>query len=142
MIDIMSFLFAIGLGFGLSCWIFGTILDKSNNIGDSHGDKNEYGAYVVYTTKKDRLSKDEKKSFCYLNAIRLDEPGSGPAGSERVRRLTEEELEKYDLPSQTNASAGRQIQNDLSSVEDEFAAWESQQKNSDLTGVFKPLNDK
>ena len=35
MIDFLSFVLALGVGFGVSCWIFGTLLDKSNNIGDS-----------------------------------------------------------------------------------------------------------
>ena len=155
MIDFMSLLFALGLGFGLSCWIFGTILDKSNNIGDSRGDKNQYGAYIVYTDKKDRLSKDDRQSYVYRNAIKIDEPGSAPAGSEKVRRLTEEELEQYDHNAQATtlngytqavnpAQAGGLYQNkaDLSDVEDEFAAWERQQANNDMSGVFKPLDNK
>ena len=155
MIDFLALLFALGLGFGLSCWIFGTILDKSNNIGDSRGGKNEYGAYIVYTDKKDRLSKDDRQSYCYRNAIRIDEPGSAPAGSEKVRRLTEEELEQYDHNAQATTmngytqavnptQAGGLYQNkaDLSGVEDEFAAWERQQANNDMSGVFKPLDNK
>ena len=42
MIEMISFLFAIGVGFGLSCLIFGSMLDKSNNIGDSRGSANDY----------------------------------------------------------------------------------------------------
>lgn len=146
MIDFMALLFALGLGFGLSCWIFGTILDKSNNIGDSRGGKNEYGAYIVYTDKKDRLSKDDRQSYCYRNAIKIDEPGSAPAGNEKVRRLTEEELELYNHTATAGVSNGY-AQAPVgaqagSGVEDEFAAWERQQTNNDMSGVFKPLDNK
>ena len=42
------------------------------------------------------------------------------------------------------AQAGGLYQNkaDLSDVEDEFAAWERQQANNDMSGVFKPLDNK
>lgn len=146
MIDFMALLFALGLGFGLSCWIFGTILEKSNNIGDSRGDKNQYGAFVVYTDQKDRLSKDERQSYVYRNSIRIDDPGSAPSGSEKVRRLTEEELALYNHTATAGVSNGY-AQAPVgaqagSGIEDEFAAWERQQNNNDLSGVFKPIDNK
>lgn len=146
MIDFMALLFALGLGFGLSCWIFGTILEKSNNIGDSRGDKNEYGAFVVYTDQKDRLSKDERQSYVYRNSIRIDDPAGGPSGSEKVRRLTEEELALYESTATAGVSNGY-AQAPVgaqagSGIEDEFAAWERQQNNNDLSGVFKPIDNK
>lgn len=146
MIDFMALLFALGLGFGLSCWIFGTILEKSNNIGDSRGDKNQYGAFVVYTDQKDRLSKDERQSYVYRNSIRIDDPAGGPSGSEKVRRLTEEELALYESTATAGVSNGY-AQAPVgaqagSGIEDEFAAWERQQNNNDLSGVFKPIDNK
>ena len=58
MLELVSFLFAIGVGFGTSCWIFGTLLNKSNNIGDSKGAKYEYNTNVNITSRSDRLSKE------------------------------------------------------------------------------------
>ena len=146
MIDFMALLFALGLGFGLSCWIFGTILEKSNHIGDSRGDKNQYGAFVVYTDQKDRLSKDERQSYVYSHAMIIDKPGSAPSGSEKVRRLTEEELALYESTATAGVSNGY-AQAPVgaqagSGIEDEFAAWERQQNNNDLSGVFKPIDNK
>lgn len=146
MVDFLALLFASGLGFGLSCWIFGTILEKSNNIGDSRGDKNQYGAFVVYTDQKDRLSKDERQSYVYRNSIRIDDPAGGPSGSEKVRRLTEEELAQYESTARAGVSNGY-AQAPVgaqagSGIEDEFAAWERQQNNNDLSGVFKPIDNK
>lgn len=147
MVDFLALLFASGLGFGLSCWIFGTILEKSNNIGDSRGDKNQYGAFVVYTDQKDRLSKDERQSYVYRNSIRIDDQAGGPSGSEKVRRLTEEELAQYESTARAGVSNGyahapARAGSVSNGVEDEFAAWERQQKNNDLSGVFKPLDNK
>lgn len=146
MVDFLALLFASGLGFGLSCWIFGTILEKSNNIGDSRGDKNQYGAFVVYTDQKDRLSKDERQSYVYRNSIRIDDQAGGPSGSEKVRRLTEEELAQYESTATAGVSNGY-AQAPVgaqagSGIEDEFAAWERQQNNNDLSGVFKPIDNK
>ena len=74
MIEMISFLFAIGVGFGLSCLIFGSMLDKSNNIGDSRGSANDYKAYIHYTARKDCLNKEDKTSFCNRYYERIDDP--------------------------------------------------------------------
>ena len=125
MTDILAFLFAIGLGFGLSCWIFGTILDKSNNIGDSRGKINDYRAYVTFTARKDRMSKSERDSFSARYAEKIDIPSSGPSGSELVRRLTDEEIEKYNSPDQKNdVKPAVQPVSGIMDNESEFEAWE------------------
>ena len=121
-------------------------MEKSNNIGDSRGDKNQYGAFVVYTDQKDRLSKDERQSYVYRNSIRIDDSAGGPSGSEKVRRLTEEELALYNHTATAGVSNGY-AQAPVgaqagSGIEDEFAAWERQQNNNDLSGVFKPIDNK
>ena len=136
MVELLSFLFAIGVGFGLSCLIFGTILDKSNNIGDSRGSKDEYQAYVTFTRRDDGLKKDEKSSFCYRYAEKIDNQTASPSGSSLVRRLTDEDLASYkkapvQAPAQTpNANAV--------GTEDEFEKWASTQTSTDMSGVFKP----
>ena len=57
MINIIAWIFASGVGFGLSCWIFGTLLDKSNNMGDFKGDSRDYNAYVNFGSTRVRLRK-------------------------------------------------------------------------------------
>ena len=94
MIDILAFLFASGVGFGLSCWIFGTLLDKSNNMGDYKGGNGDYNAYVNFTARRDKMDKSEYSSFIYMHGKRID-TGDAPKGTDLVRRLTPEELARY-----------------------------------------------
>ena len=125
MIGIMAFLFAIGLGFGLSCWIFGTILDKSNNIGDSRGRNSDYKAYVTFTARKDRMSNAERDCFSARYAEKIDSPSAGPSGSELVRRLTDEEIKKYNSqPKKHEGKQAVQPVTDILDSESEFEAWE------------------
>lgn len=145
MVNLLSFLFASGVGFGLACWILGTVLDKSNNIGDSHGSKLDYKAYVHFTASKDRLSKTDRDSFCRLYARPL-EATAGPRGTERVRRLSEEELEDYKEAS-TRPVAERGVEGDVTNDgffdnEDEFQRWrwENDQASGDVKSAFKPLD--
>ena len=84
MIDFLALLFASGVGFGLSCWIFGTVLEKSNNIGDYRGMKSDYRAYVHFRMRKDKMSKGEYESFPRMYAIKLDDsaaPRSAPSNA-------------------------------------------------------------
>ena len=142
MVEIFSFLFAIGVGFGLSCLIFGNLLDKSNNIGDSRGSKYDYKAFVNYTARKDRLNKEEKASFCNRYYERVDNPDAEPKGSQRVRRLTEEEINEYKRVAAEQKAARVALQQEaFRTTEDEFKIWESQQPSHNLSGVFKPLNE-
>jgi len=139
MIDFLAFLFATGVGFGLSCWIFGTILDKSNNIGDSKGDKGYYKAYASFSTRRDRISNSEKDTFCSMYKKIIDEPSGGPSGSSLVRRLTKEELEKYKKAAPENAEKKRPGK--PAGIEDEFDLWSSKNPETKMTGIFKPLED-
>ena len=143
MVNVVSFLFAIGVGFGLSCWIFGTLLDKSNNLGDSRGDKYEYKAFVNFTARRDKLSDSERNTFCSMYAENIDSGSAGPRGSEAVRRLTPEELAEY---KKMNVPRGA-YQSDNSHINrkdtvDEFEEWEKREGFSrDLTGIFKPIDE-
>ncbi|MBR4948445.1 MAG: hypothetical protein IKZ29_07805 [Clostridiales bacterium] len=142
MIELLSFLFASGVGFGLACWIFGTLLDKSNNIGDSHGSMADYRAYVSFTARKDRLNKEEKASFCSRYAQRIDDPSTEPKGSERVRRLTDEEIAEFKRAAEEKKAAQRAREKEIfGTTENEFELWESQNPSTSLKGVFKPLNE-
>ena len=65
-IDFVSLLFASGVGFGLSCWIFGSVLDKSNNLGDYKGESFDYSASARFDIRRDKMSKDESSSFAHM----------------------------------------------------------------------------
>lgn len=123
---LLSFLFASGLGFGLSCFIYGTMLDKSNNIGDSKGDKNEYNVHVNFLVRKDRMSNQEKNTFSMTYAERIDNLESMPQGTELVRRLSEEELQRYKeaRPAQAVNPIVSNPQPAVKDMETEFREWE------------------
>lgn len=97
--DILALIIAIGLGFGLSCWILGRKLDESNNIGDSTGSRFQYSADVHFTVSKDRLSNRDRESFCSDYAKKLEDPYPAVNPSTPVRRLTEKEREEYGVSS-------------------------------------------
>lgn len=142
MLNGISLLFALGLGFGLSFWIFGTMLDKSNNIGDSMGSKFDYDARVHFTARRDRMSNSERQTFCSMYAERIDE--GGPGGTELVRRLSPEERAEYKkakaVPRGAYQSASSQI--NVKDQADEFEEWEKRAgANRDLHGIFKPLDE-
>ena len=139
MISFISFLLASGLGFGLSCWILGTLLEKSNSIGDSRGTKSDYNANAVFTIRKDRMSGNERNTFCDTYAVNLTDRTTEPKGSEQVRRLSSEELDKYSQDKPGTPAAHRAFFPD--STEEEFRIWESKQTSQDLTGIFKPLDE-
>ena len=142
MLDFISLLFASGVGFGLSCWIFGTILEKSNNLGDSHGGSNDYKAYPRFTVRKDKMSRDEQSFFSSTYAEKID-TGTQPSGASLVRRLTDEDREKYNQPA---APSGLFQSNKTNTWEDtteeEIRNWDKNAgEYKNLAGIFKPVND-
>lgn len=144
MVGLLAFLFASGLGFGLSFWIFGTLLERSNNIGDSRGTSNDYRAYVNYTARRDKMSKSERESFCNMYGEDISVPSAEPKGSEKVRRLTEEEIERYRQAGSAVAAGGNTApaqSNTINDSEEEFRRWESSLPKSDMSGIFKPLDE-
>lgn len=134
--DVLSFIFALGLGFGIACWACGTLLEKSNNIGDSTGTKDTYGVHVHFTCER-RLGNNETNTFCANHDNPIVGENNTPHGSELVHRLSEEELERYKPTAAEEAAAAGTLRN---TVEDEFSIWESQQPSSDFKGVFRPLD--
>lgn len=134
--DVLSFIFALGLGFGIACWACGTLLEKSNNIGDSTGTKDTYGVHVHFTCER-RLGNNETNTFCANHDKPIVGENNTPHGSELVHRLSEEELERYKPTAAEEAAAAGTLRN---TVEDEFSIWESQQPSSDFKGVFRPLD--
>ena len=142
MIGFLSFIFALGLGFGISCWIYGTLLNKSNNLGDSKGDRREYGISVLFTARKDRLSSSERNSFCATYARRIDDQETNPSGTEQVRRLTDEEIESYKNAVAQEQSPERANVTDLGVTDPdyEFRQWEQNMNASQAPSAFKPYD--
>ena len=140
MINLMAFLLATGLGFGLACWICGTILNKSNNIGDSIGSGDEYRAFVTFTARRDRISGSERNNFSSLYGKNLNDPYLQPCGNEKVRRLSQEELDSYKYKAQKRETLQNQALNSYNEPEDEFDLWQKKHTDTDMTGVFKPYN--
>ncbi len=146
MLELVSFLFAIGVGFGTSCWIFGTLLNKSNNIGDSKGAKYEYNTNVNITSRSDRMSKSESESYIHYHAVKFDDSYE-PKGTDLVRKLTDEEREEYKKmaaqkpPKGLYVSEKSRINTPLADTEAEFEEWEKRQASeAPMAGVFKPLS--
>lgn len=142
MIDILALMLASGVGFGLSCWIFGTLLDKSNNMGDYKGGNGDYNAYVNFSARRDKMGKSEYSSFIYMHGKRID-TGDAPKGTDLVRRLTPEELSRYKktVPSGDFSSEKSGITSKKSFV-DEYEKWERENSRyGDLKGVFKPVKE-
>lgn len=143
MLDLVSFLFAIGVGFGLSFWVFGTLLDKSNNIGDSKGAKYEYDTEINITSRTDKMSKSESESYIHYHAVIYDDDGQ-PKGTDLARRLSPEELKAYK--KKETAPRGAYVSKDdrnekFKTAEDEFEEWEkNNQSTGTMAGVFKPLS--
>lgn len=60
---VLALVLAIGLGFGLACLIFASLLAKSNDIGNSIASSSRYSVGINYDRSRDKLKKDEKDSF-------------------------------------------------------------------------------
>ena len=61
--DFFILILASGLGFGLACFIFASLLSKSNDIGNSIGSVYDYGSGVNFDTRANRMKKSEKDTF-------------------------------------------------------------------------------
>ena len=90
MIEFLAGLFALGFGVGLACWICGTMLDESNNIGDSRGNSATYKAETTFTSKCNRMDRSSSREYLRQNVTKKEDP-NGPDDQAQVRRLTEEE---------------------------------------------------
>jgi hypothetical protein len=60
---VLAFLLAIGLGFGLACLIFASILAKSNDIGNSVASSGRYSVGISYDRSRDKLNRNERETF-------------------------------------------------------------------------------
>lgn len=131
--EIIIGLFAVGLGFGLSFWILGLVLDKSNNIGDSRGTSEDYKAFIHFTARKDHMYSEERKSFCSTYAVKIYDASAEPEGHEQVRRLSEEETDNPD------AAAKREDM--LNNPARKKGLWDDKTPTDDLSGVFRPIKE-
>ena len=139
---IVSFLFALGLGLGVTFFVLGTVLEKSNNIGDSRGTSDDYKAFIHFTTRKDEISYEEKKTFSSEYAVKVYDPSSEPDSGDTVRRLSDEEVARSKGITAEEAAALREDQLE-NLIKDHVAKQSIFGKNkSDLKGVFGPLKDK
>ena len=135
--DVLAFIFAVGLGFGIACWACGTLLDKSNNIGDSVGTKDNYGVHIHFTCER-RLNNKERDTFCLSHAKPIEGENNAPKGSALVHRLSEVEFKKYNCMTAEEAEAARKLGNP---IEDEFSIWDEQNPSASMENVFRPLDD-
>lgn len=71
---ILAFILSIGLGFGLACLIFASILAKSNDIGNNMAEASRYTPGIDYDRSRDKLNKSERDSFTtgYIHAEDID----------------------------------------------------------------------
>ena len=70
--SIFALILSIGLGFGLACLIFASLLAKSNDIGNSIGEASHYTAGVTFDRRQDQIKKSEKDTFA-IGYCRVDE---------------------------------------------------------------------
>ena len=134
-IYLIVLVFALGLGLGLTCLIMGTIIDKTNNIGDSRGTNDDYKAYIHFTARKDKLTNNEEKELLSTYYVKNEDPSSEPEGRDLVRRLSGKEL-----AGDGDAAAKREKM--LKGPEKNQSLWDDRQPQNDLSGVFRPLKDK
>lgn len=81
---VLAFILAIGLGFGLACLIFASLLAKSNYIGNSVASSGRYSIGINYDRSRDKLKKDEKESFTVGYIHKEDYNPNEPASEKLV----------------------------------------------------------
>ena len=82
--DFLAFLLAIGVGFGTACFIFASLLSKSNDIGNSIGTFSHYSSGVEFDRRADRLKDSEKASFGIGYFRKEDMPYIEPGSMNKV----------------------------------------------------------
>lgn len=75
--EVLALVLAIGLGFGLACFIFATLLAKSNDIGNSIGKVSHYSNGIYYDRNQNKLKNNEKETFG-LGYFREDDQNRRP----------------------------------------------------------------
>lgn len=96
----LAILLAPGLGFGLVCFIFAKLLEKSNDLGDSKGDAAFYTNGILFNTRKDRINNSEKNTFADQYCVQINRKYIEPDGSKEVHVFTDKDrttVEKEDF---------------------------------------------
>ena len=83
---VFALILAIGLGFGLACLIFASILAKSNDIGNSIADSSRYSIGISYDRNRDKLNKAERETFTSGYIHPEDYNPNEPAGEKLVEQ--------------------------------------------------------
>jgi hypothetical protein len=78
MMDILALIIALGLGFGLSCFLFASLLSRSNDIGNNVGEASRYTVGIEYDITTNNLSDAEVKSFGRDYITEEDRTGTEP----------------------------------------------------------------
>ena len=60
---VLALILAAGVGFGLACFIFASLLAKSNDIGNSIGEASHYSLGIAYDRTQDKMKKEETETF-------------------------------------------------------------------------------
>ena len=136
MTDIIAFIIALGFGFGLSLWIFASLLEKSNNKGDSVGGKSAYKAFANFTVKKDKMSNIDRDCFLHQYARAFAANERGPEGQDIVRRLTPEEIARANGDTDMDPE---QLRKKRFAMRD--TPYEQQGSLEDLHGVFGKIDE-
>lgn len=136
MTDIIAFIIALGFGFGLSLWIFASLLEKSNNKGDSVGGKSAYKAFANFTVKKDKMSNIDRDCFLHQYARAFAANERGPEGQDIVRRLTPEEIARVNGDTDMDPE---QLRKKRFAMRD--TPYEQQGSLEDLHGVFRKIDE-
>lgn len=76
--DILALIIALGLGFGMSCFIFASLLSKSNDIGNNVGEYSRYTFGIEYDMRTNNLTDDEVKTFGRGYITEEDRTGYSP----------------------------------------------------------------
>ena len=136
MTDVIAFVIALGFGFGLSLWIFSTVLEKSNNIGDSVGGRSAYKAYAKFTVRRDKMSNVDRDCFSKQFARKLTATVPQPKGDELVRRRMPTEIASEQHISVEELD---QLREKRFAMRD--TPYEQQGSFDDLHGVFGKIDE-
>ncbi|MBR3462469.1 MAG: hypothetical protein IKH20_07320 [Clostridiales bacterium] len=80
--DFFALILAIGVGFGTACFIFASLLIKSNDIGNSIGSAYHYSRGVSFDRREDKISSSVRESFG-MGYIREEERNAYKPGSDK-----------------------------------------------------------
>ena len=61
--NVLALVLAIGLGFGVSCLIFASLLSNSNDIGNSVGSVSSYAERPNFDRSAHRITPEEEREF-------------------------------------------------------------------------------